>query len=277
MKSSKERANDKALYKKLDQLLEELQKSPTELTAYQAAKALETHPGGEFYRAFRNWQDWHAEKSDRVLLDLAPEAKARLHTMAEDFKTRFVESCIETLREVSGELDATATLRVTNAEHRLSRVLEESNALIEQLISTELERDGLADRVRKLEIENAELGRTNDRLVAQAEGRDDALIELRRGLLAERASASAGSPSSASPDEGKKRAHNAPETTPTSVAQSGQSADDARATEPSPSAKTGSETSSNDEGDGRKAHQAELSLVETATAQEAEVGHDDHD
>ena len=105
MKKSSDWVRQPGLDKKLDHLVEERGCTPAELIPYDAAKALDIEPSGEFYRKVRDWKQRRAAESDAPVMEVPPHVQAEFRETVDRFAAEAMSSFLRAVRGVGGDLD----------------------------------------------------------------------------------------------------------------------------------------------------------------------------
>jgi len=172
MKKSSDWVRQPALDKMLDQLVEERGCTPAELVTYDAAKALEIEPSGEFYKKVRDWKQRRAAERHAPVMEVPPHVQADFRETVDRFANDAMASFLHAVRLIGGDLNRTATLRVADAERRAEDAQAEVNGLLDHWTAAEAARDAAMARVAELEQALADSQRREDVLTARLEERD---------------------------------------------------------------------------------------------------------
>ncbi|WP_375271094.1 hypothetical protein [Sphingomonas sp.] len=181
MKKSGDWVRQPGLDKKLDQLVEERGCTPAEVIPYDAAKALEIEPSGEFYRKVRDWKQRRAAENHAPVMEVPPHVQAEFRETVDRFAAEAMSSFLRAVRSVGGDLDRVATLRITDAERRADDAQAEVNGLLDHWTDAEAQRDAALAKVADLEEALADAKRRADVLTVRLEERDALFKALRAG------------------------------------------------------------------------------------------------
>ncbi|WP_288338540.1 hypothetical protein [uncultured Sphingomonas sp.] len=181
MKKSSDWVRQPGLDKKLDHLVEERGCTPAELIPYDAAKALDIEPSGEFYRKVRDWKQRRAAESDAPVMEVPPHVQAEFRETVDRFAAEAMSSFLRAVRGVGGDLDRVATLRTTDAERRADEAQAEVNGLLDHWTAAEAQRDAALARIAELEQALADARRREEVATVRLEERDALLRALRPG------------------------------------------------------------------------------------------------
>ena len=181
MKKSSDWVRQPGLDKKLDHLVEERGCTPAELIPYDAAKALDIEPSGEFYRKVRDWKQRRAAESDAPVMEVPPHVQAEFRETVDRFAAEAMSSFLRAVRGVGGDLDRVATLRITDAERRADEAQAEVNGLLDHWTAAEAQRDAALARIAELEQALADARRREEVATVRLEERDALLRALRPG------------------------------------------------------------------------------------------------
>ena len=184
MKKSGNWVRQAALDTMLDQLVEERECTPAELNPYDAAKALDVEPNGEFYKKVRDWKQRHSAESDSQVMEVPPHVQAEFRETVDRFAGDAMNSFLRAVRTVGSDLDSAATLRVGDAERRADESLAEVNSLLDSWTDAEAKRDAALARVAELEQALADAERREGILTVRLDER----VELIKALKLEMAS-----------------------------------------------------------------------------------------
>lgn len=156
MKKSKDWVRKPDLEKRLDQLVDEGGHAVEELTAYQAAKALNLSDGGEFYRTFRIWKEGRIAKSEARLFEVPPEYQEAIQRIAVNVTESVTDQFMHTARKMGGEIDSAARRRIedaeSRAEKRVAHALREVEEMNDRWCEAEAGRDEAISRAEELEV-----------------------------------------------------------------------------------------------------------------------------
>lgn len=181
MKKSSDWVRQPGLDKKLDHLVEERGCTPAELIPYDAAKALDIEPSGEFYRKVRDWKQRRAAENDTPVMEVPPHVQAEFRETVDRFAAEAMSSFLRAVRGVGGDLDRVATLRITDAERRADEAQAEVNGLLDHWTAAEAQRDAALARIAELEQALADARRRDEVAAVRLEERDALLRALRPG------------------------------------------------------------------------------------------------
>ncbi|GGB23255.1 hypothetical protein GCM10011380_11190 [Sphingomonas metalli] len=181
MKKSSDWVRQPGLDKKLDHLVEERGCTPAELVPYDAAKALDIKPSGEFYRKVRDWKQRRAAENDAPVMEVPPHVQAEFRETVDRFAAEAMSSFLRAVRGVGGDLNRVATLRITDAEHRADEAQAEVNGLLDHWTAAEAQRDAALARIAELEQALADARRREEVATVRLEERDALLRALRPG------------------------------------------------------------------------------------------------
>lgn len=130
MKKSSEWVRQPGLDKMLDQLVEERGCTPAELIPYDAAKALDIEPSGEFYRKVRDWKQRRAAECDAPVMEVPPHVQAEFRETVDRFANDAMADFVRAVRLIGGDLNRSAMLRVADAERRAEDARAEIDGLL---------------------------------------------------------------------------------------------------------------------------------------------------
>lgn len=179
MKKSSDWLRQPSLDKKLDQLVQERDCTPAELIPYDAAKALDIEPSGEFYKKVRDWKQRRASESGAPVMEVPPHAHAAFRETVDRFADEAMGAFVRAVRTVGGDLDRAATLRITDAERRADKAQAEANGLLDHWATAETQRDAALARVADLEQMLGDARHREDVMSVRLEERDALLKALR--------------------------------------------------------------------------------------------------
>lgn len=178
MKKSSDWVRQPGLDKKLDHLVEERGCTPAELIPYDAAKALDIEPSGEFYKKVRDWKQRRAAETDAPVIEVPPRVQAEFRETIEHFSSEAMASFLRAVRAVSGDLDRVAALRVADAERRADDARTEANDYLDRWTAAEGQRDTALAEMDKLEQAFVEAQHRGNDLFIRLEEREALLQQL---------------------------------------------------------------------------------------------------
>lgn len=179
MKKSSDWVRQPALDKMLDQLVEERGCTPAELIPYDAGQALGIETSGEFYKKVRDWKQRRAAEHDVPVMEVPPHVQADFRETVDRFAGEAMTSFLRAVRGVGGDLNRVATLRVADAERRAEDAQAEVNGLLDHWTAAEADRDAALARVAELEQAAADARRREEALTVRLDERDALLQALR--------------------------------------------------------------------------------------------------
>lgn len=177
MKKSSDWVRQPGLDKMLDQLVEERGCTPAELIPYDAAKALDIEPSGEFYKKVRDWKQRRAAECDTPVMEVPPHVQAEFRKTVDRFADDAMNSFVHAVRLIGGDFNRTTMLRVAAAERRAEDARAEADSLLDQWTAAEAERDAAQIRAAELVHALADAQRREEALIVRLEERD-ALLRM---------------------------------------------------------------------------------------------------
>lgn len=178
MKKSSEWVRQPGLDKKLDHLVEERGCTPAELVPYDASKALDIEPSGEFYKKVRDWKQRRAAENDTPVMEVPPHVQAEFRETIDRFAAEAMNSFLRAVRGVGGDLDRVAALRVADAERRADDARTEANDYLDRWTAAERERDTALAEMAKLEQAFVEAQHRGNELFIRLQEREALLEKL---------------------------------------------------------------------------------------------------
>lgn len=145
---------------------------------YKAAKELDAKPSGSFYQKVRDWQKRRQVDLAAPMLQVSPAVEAEFKAILDDFMAQAMASFLATLGRVGGEIDRSATLRVTDAQQRLARADSEIDRLAGEWARCEVDLQLALDRIRLLKERLGDAKRDAERLTGRLE-EQSRLLDLR--------------------------------------------------------------------------------------------------
>lgn len=145
---------------------------------YKAAKELYAKPSGSFYQKARDWQKRRQADLAGPMLQVSPAVEAEFKAILDDFVAQAMASFLATLGRVGGEIDRSATLRVTDAQQRLARADSEIDRLAGEWARCEGDLQLALDRIHLIEERLGDAKRDAERLTGRLEEQSK-LLDLR--------------------------------------------------------------------------------------------------
>lgn len=171
VKESNEWVRQQQVDKAADEILADRQCDVSEVKAYQVAKRLDCDANGAIHAKVRDWRHRRRAEMETAAIDIPPGFQAQFRGILDRMVMEAGDHFVRAVRSVGGDLDRSATLRVTDAERRRDEAEEETAEIVELCQKTEAKLADAHTRIAALEQALADAQRREDTLRGRLEQR----------------------------------------------------------------------------------------------------------
>ncbi|MDE1914895.1 MAG: hypothetical protein KGJ57_00080 [Sphingomonadales bacterium] len=131
MKESKEWVRQPMVDKAADEIVATRGCAVTEVKPYQVAKHLGCEPNISLYAKVRDWRRRRLDEAGTADIEVSPAVEAGFRAILDRQNAEATDHFMQTVRQVGGDLNRAAMLRVANAERRCDEAETETAEVLE--------------------------------------------------------------------------------------------------------------------------------------------------
>lgn len=169
MKESNEWVRQPMVDKAGDELMAQRGCDLSQITPYAVAKHLGCEPNGQLYKKVYDWRKRHLRQSCAGPIEIPPAQAAEFRGAIDRFTADIYDQFTRVVGVIAGELDRTASQRVSDAEKHQSEAEAETAEVLELCADAEAKLAEAQAQIRAMSASLDEAQRREDRLLGRLE------------------------------------------------------------------------------------------------------------